>query len=82
MQTFKLFVSFLFCLGLLFAGGCGTAKPNRDVIDTSLVLDRTFEDQNYGFRFNYPSSLAFEGKASLKEDDEVTVRGVLERIRN
>ena len=77
--TFKLFFSFFLCCLTLSFGGCGSAKPNRDVIDTSLVLDRTFEDQKYGFRFNYPSSLPFEGKSSLKEDDEVTVRGVLEQ---
>jgi len=45
----------------LILGGCAPAKkPNRSVIDTTLTLDQTFEDKDYGFRFSYPGTYSLE----------------------
>jgi len=54
-----LFFAALFCAFIL--NGCDPAtKPDRSVIDTTLTLDQTFEDKEYGFRFSYPSTYPLE----------------------
>ena len=44
----------------LILGGCDAPKPKSFVIDTSLELDRTFEEPDYGFQFSYPGTFPFE----------------------
>jgi hypothetical protein len=39
----------------------------NETADNSIKLDQTFEDKDYGFRFNYPSTLSLEHRGQSEE---------------
>jgi hypothetical protein len=44
-----------------------TIEENNEAVDTSIELDQTFEDEEYGFRFNYPGTLSLEHRGQSEE---------------
>ncbi|MDR1483966.1 MAG: hypothetical protein LBT09_03985 [Planctomycetaceae bacterium] len=49
------------------------ATVQKEAADTSIKLDQTFEDKDYGFRFNYPATCSLEQGEGIMGKGKLTL---------